>query len=69
MAFSKPHVHLPQGLHNHTVILLHGRGINGSEFAEELFCSMASRGQNLPSYLPNWRWVFPTSRDRWSDRF
>lgn len=30
---------------------------------------MTSRNQNLASCLPTWRWVFPTSRDRWSTTF
>lgn len=69
MFFPEPHIYLPQSSHTHTAILLHGRGSNGPEFAEELFSSMTSKGHNLASCLPNWRWVFPTSRDRWSDRF
>ncbi|KAE8339174.1 hypothetical protein BDV24DRAFT_176167 [Aspergillus arachidicola] len=69
MEFPEPHIYLPQSSHTHTAILLHGRGSNGPEFAEELFSSMTSKGHNLASCLPNWRWVFPTSRDRWSDRF
>lgn len=62
--------------HTHTIILLHGRGSNGSEFAEELFSSSTSsstctssstqRRRDLASHFPNCRWVFPTSRDRWS---
>ncbi|OQE36070.1 hypothetical protein PENCOP_c012G01978 [Penicillium coprophilum] len=69
MEFPKPHVHHPDASHTHTVILLHGRGSDGPEFAEELFSSSTSRGQNLPSCLPSYRWVFPTSRDRWSTTF
>ncbi|KAI9929095.1 hypothetical protein ASPWEDRAFT_105762 [Aspergillus wentii DTO 134E9] len=69
MEFPEPHVHLPQDPHTHTVILLHGRGSNGPEFAEELFSSVTSKNQNLASCLPTWRWVFPTSRDRWSTTF
>ncbi|PIG85791.1 hypothetical protein AARAC_008333 [Aspergillus arachidicola] len=69
MEFPEPHIYLPQSSHTHTAILLHGRGSNGPEFAEDLFSSMTSKGHNLASCLPNWRWVFPTSRDRWSDRF
>ncbi|KAJ6024738.1 hypothetical protein N7540_005535 [Penicillium herquei] len=67
--FPLPHIHPPQGSHTHTVILLHGRGSNGLEFAEELFSSTTSEGQSLPSRLPTYRWVFPTSRDRWSTTF
>ncbi|KAE8373790.1 Alpha/Beta hydrolase protein [Aspergillus bertholletiae] len=69
MRFPEPHIHLPQNLHTHTAILLHGRGSSGPEFAEELFSSMTSKGNNLASCLPSWRWIFPTSRGRWSDRF
>ncbi|KAE8350863.1 Alpha/Beta hydrolase protein [Aspergillus coremiiformis] len=69
MGFPSSHIHLPQSSHTHTAILLHGRGSDGPEFAEELFSSMTSSCKNLPSCLPNWRWVFPTSRDRWSHRF
>ncbi|OGM50077.1 hypothetical protein ABOM_001311 [Aspergillus bombycis] len=69
MEFPEPHIHLPQSSHTHTFILLHGRGSNGPEFAEELFSSITSKGPNLAACLPNWRWVFPTSRNCWSDRF
>ncbi|KAJ5193692.1 hypothetical protein N7491_001023 [Penicillium cf. griseofulvum] len=69
MEFPKPHIHHPQAPHTHTVILLHGRGSDGPEFAEELFSSSTSKGKNLPSCLPSYRWVFPTSRDRWSTTF
>ncbi|KAJ5092147.1 hypothetical protein NUU61_007017 [Penicillium alfredii] len=67
--FPPPHIHPPQGPHTHTVILLHGRGSSGLEFAEELFSSTTSQGQSLASHLPTYRWVFPTSRDRWSTTF
>ncbi|KAG2413287.1 hypothetical protein HFD88_002476 [Aspergillus terreus] len=69
MEFPSPHVSPPQGSHTHTVILLHGRGSNGPEFAEELFSSTTSQGQNLAARLPTYRWVFPTSRHRWSTTF
>jgi predicted esterase len=59
----------PQTTHTHTAILLHGRGSNGPEFAEELFSSLTSTGNNLPDCLPSWRWVFPTARDRWAVAF
>ncbi|KAL4913601.1 Alpha/Beta hydrolase protein [Aspergillus aurantiobrunneus] len=69
MEFPAPHVHAPRATHTHTVILLHGRGSNGAEFAEELFASVTSRKKSLPACLPGWRWVFPTSRDRWTTAF
>lgn len=49
--------------------MLHGRGSDGAEFAEDLFSSVNSQGQTLPQSLPNFRWVFPSSGLRWSDRF
>lgn len=69
MEFPDPHIHPPQVSHTHTAILLHGRGSDGPEFAEEIFSSMTSRNQNMASCLPTWRWVFPTSRSRWSTTF
>lgn len=69
MDFPEPHIHSPQDPHTHTAILLHGRGSDGPEFAEEIFSSLTSKNQNLASCLPSWRWVFPTSRDRWSTTF
>ena len=69
MEFPEPHIQSPRGSHTHTAILLHGRGSEGPEFAEELFSSTTSSSQNLADCLPNWRWVFPTSRERWDSRF
>ncbi|KAJ5579533.1 uncharacterized protein N7459_005518 [Penicillium hispanicum] len=69
MEFPPPHVHPPQSSHTHTIILLHGRGSDGLEFAEELFSSATTQGKSLASCLPTYRWVFPTSRDRWSTTF
>lgn len=63
------HIHQPQGTHTHTIVLLHSRGSNGPEFAQDLFSSTTSNGQNLASRLPNYRWVFSTSRDRWNTMF
>lgn len=61
----------PQPGHPHTttVILLHGRGSNGPEFAEELFSSTTSKHQNLGLTVPQTRWVFPTAPTRWDTRF
>ncbi|GKU22158.1 unnamed protein product [Fusarium langsethiae] len=56
--------------HTHTAILLHGRGSNGPEFAQELFDeTLFSDGTNLAQKLPTWRWVFPSSREIWSETF
>ncbi|KAH8705180.1 Alpha/Beta hydrolase protein [Talaromyces proteolyticus] len=69
MNFPASKIHHPQGSHTHTVILLHGRGSDGPEFAEDIFSSTASNGRSLSASLPTYRWVFPTSRDRWSTAF
>lgn len=69
MEFPTPHIQPSQTSHTHTVILLHGRGSDGEEFAEEFFSSVTSNGKSLASCLPSYRWVFPTSRDRWTTRF
>lgn len=56
--------------HTHTAILLHGRGSNGEEFAQELFDeTKLSNGTSLAQALPSWRWVFPSSRQLWSAAF
>jgi len=63
------YVHTTHGLHTHTAILLHGRRSNGPEFAGDLISSQTVDDKSLTSRLPGWRWVFPTSRARWSTRF
>ncbi|CVK86483.1 related to lysophospholipase [Fusarium mangiferae] len=56
--------------HTHTAILLHGRGSNGEEFAQELFEeTLLSDQSSLAQQLPSWRWVFPSSRELWSTAF
>ncbi|KAF5653629.1 lysophospholipase [Fusarium sp. NRRL 25303] len=60
----------PIGSHTHTAILLHGRGSNGEEFAQELFEeTLLSDQSSLAQKLPSWRWVFPSSRELWSTAF
>ncbi|KAF5648483.1 acyl thioesterase 1 [Fusarium tjaetaba] len=60
----------PTESHTHTAILLHGRGSNGEEFAQELFEeTLLSDQSSLAQNLPSWRWVFPSSRELWSTAF
>ncbi|KAF5692279.1 acyl thioesterase 1 [Fusarium circinatum] len=69
-AFGPIHIVEPVESHTHTAILLHGRGSNGEEFAQELFEETLSSDQSsLAQKLPNWRWVFPSSRELWSTAF
>ncbi|KAF5609752.1 acyl thioesterase 1 [Fusarium subglutinans] len=64
------HIVEPVESHTHTAILLHGRGSNGEEFAQELFEeTLLSDQSSLPQRLPSWRWVFPSSRELWSTAF
>ncbi len=59
----------PQSAHTHTAIVLHGRGSNGPEFAEELFATHLSDNSSLATKFPGWRWVFPSSKELWSTTF
>lgn len=49
--------------------MLHGRGSGAEEFADELMESRLSDGRNLREALLGWRWVFPSSRELWSETF
>ncbi|MCJ1460628.1 hypothetical protein MMC28_011010 [Mycoblastus sanguinarius] len=68
-AFPTPHDILPNSSHTHTIIALHGRGSNGPDFAEELFEGQTSLGLNLREAFPTYKWVFPTSQERYSTVF
>ncbi|KAK4154624.1 Alpha/Beta hydrolase protein [Chaetomidium leptoderma] len=59
----------PSAEHTHTAIMLHGRGSNGPEFAEELAETTASGQKPLTQRFPGWRWVFPSSQELWSTAF
>lgn len=74
--FPEPHVVPPLAAHTHTIILLHGRGSSGAEFANDLFESLVGsvseslkRTITLPERFPNCKWVFPTTRKRFSTTF
>ncbi|KAF5692218.1 acyl thioesterase 1 [Fusarium denticulatum] len=69
-AFGPIYIVEPAESHTHTAILLHGRGSNGEEFAQELFEeTLLSDQSSLAQKLPNWRWVSPSSRELWSTAF
>ncbi|OBT51733.1 hypothetical protein VE04_08467 [Pseudogymnoascus sp. 24MN13] len=69
-SFPELHIIEPFSPHTHTAILLHGRGSNGPEFAEELMEESKLPGQpTLAEKLPSWRFVFPSSRELWSTLF
>ncbi len=69
-SFPAGYVQVPTAEHTHTAVMLHGRGSTGPEFAEELFSAkLSEQHTNLTSQFPSWRWVFPSSRMRWSTAF
>ncbi|KAH7026652.1 Alpha/Beta hydrolase protein [Microdochium trichocladiopsis] len=60
--------------HTHTIILLHGRGSDGEEFAGEFFDSLANDDEQVNTatanaFFPNFRWVFPSSPSQWDSTF
>ncbi|KAK4044537.1 Alpha/Beta hydrolase protein [Parachaetomium inaequale] len=67
--FGAVHIIEPSSQHTHTAIMLHGRGSNGPEFAEELAETAAPGQQPLTQRFPSWRWVFPSSQELWSTAF
>ncbi|KAK2598016.1 hypothetical protein QQS21_005853 [Conoideocrella luteorostrata] len=67
--FPPTHIVNATSPHTHTAILIHGRGSNGQEFAQELFDTKLSNQVSLAQKFPTWRWVFPSSRELWSTAF
>jgi lysophospholipase-2 len=56
--------------HTHTLILLHGRGSSGPEFASELLESTTTTtNRTIAQELPSWKLVFPTALSRHSAVF
>ncbi|VUC35602.1 unnamed protein product [Clonostachys rosea] len=69
-AFGPTYIHKPQTEHTHTVILLHGRGSSGEDFAEELFEGrLSDQSKTLPEKFPSCKWVFPSSPEVWNPVF
>lgn len=50
---------LPKEPHTHTVVFLHGRGDNASNFSASLAYSCDSRNRSIIEAFPSFRWVFP----------
>ncbi|KAF2103340.1 alpha/beta-hydrolase [Rhizodiscina lignyota] len=71
MAITQDQLHVLEAReeHTHTIILLHGRDSNASEFAAEFLESETSDNKTLPDLFPNFKWVFPKSKIRKSERF
>ncbi|KAL8712358.1 MAG: hypothetical protein Q9225_006969 [Loekoesia sp. 1 TL-2023] len=73
--FPEPFVIHPRAAHISTVILLHGRGSSGNEFADDLFeCQIGSPSDPLakallPDRFPNCKWIFPSTKKRYSTTF
>src|SRR6202012_2600430 len=68
--FPQPAIFEPTSRHTRTIVLLHGRGSTGREFADDLFAAeLSARHESLRQRFPNYRWVFPSSREIWSTAF
>ncbi|KAK4250825.1 Alpha/Beta hydrolase protein [Corynascus novoguineensis] len=67
--FGPVHVIKPSSKHTHTAVMLHGRGSNGPEFAEEIAETAAPGQKPLTARFPTWRWVFLSSQELWSTAF
>ncbi|PKS11991.1 hypothetical protein jhhlp_001287 [Lomentospora prolificans] len=67
--FGPPLIFHPRTQHTHTIVMLHGRGSTGPEFAGELFESTTLTHESLQDSLPGWRWVFPSAKELWSTTF
>jgi lysophospholipase-2 len=61
LTFPEPVVIEPESDHKGTIIMLHGRGSNGPDFAEELMESQSSSGIYIRDLLPSYKWLFPTA--------
>lgn len=71
-AFPETHARQPINSlsHTHTLVLLHGRGSNGPEVADEFLATrLPPTNQTIAELLPTWRFVFPSSQGRWSSTF
>lgn len=67
--FPALHIIPPTQPHTHTIIILHGRGSSGPEFAFSLSFAQSSSGKTLFEHFPSYRWLFPTSATRFSTVF
>ena len=67
--FPALHVVQPTQDHHCTIIALHGRGSNGSEFAEELFEDKSSNDLTFSEHFTHCKWIFPSSQERYSTVF
>lgn len=50
--------------HTHTIIMLHGRAYNGTDFASDLLGNV-----DITKRLPDWKWVFASADFEWSAQF
>ena len=68
--FPAPYVILPCAEHRYTLVMLHGRGSNGKEFAEEFFEGRTSAEKPILEHLsPYCKWIFPSAHERYSTVF
>lgn len=59
----------PSKPHTHTIILLHGRDSNASDFKTDFFESQASDDRYLTDIFPTIKWVLPKAKQLYAARF
>ncbi|KAI9725280.1 MAG: hypothetical protein M1828_003294 [Chrysothrix sp. TS-e1954] len=62
--YPNPIVHQSPEKHLHSLVLLHGRGSNGTRFGEALLATSLPNGKTLQKALPNTKIVLPTASKR-----
>lgn len=65
--YPSSHTVHPTAPHTHTIIFLHGRGSNATEFCSEIFESQDSSGASFTQLFPSVKWVFPCAKQSWSN--
>lgn len=68
-AFPAPFVVHPKDTHSHSLIFLHGRGDTGSNFGSLFFVSPSSSDFTLAQLYGRVKWIWPTTKVRFSSRF
>ncbi|CAG9946245.1 unnamed protein product [Clonostachys rosea f. rosea IK726] len=58
------HVIPPTQGHSHTIVFLHGRGDNATNFSRSLYSWRDSQKRNLFEVYPSFKWVFPQAPPR-----
>jgi len=65
--YPSSHTVHPTAPHTHTIIFLHGRGSNATDFCSEIFESQDSSGAYFTQLFLSVKWVFPCAKQSWSN--